>query len=107
MTGGFAADATAMAVAADRLEEAVDDTDTAARALEVGAGGDLGPAGIGAAFDDIADSLAGRMRAAQAGISSAAEIARAAGAAYRGVDEDAAGGLRGIGHPGHRGPHAR
>jgi hypothetical protein len=96
MTSGFAADAAAMAASADRLDEAADDTAFAARALEEGAGGDLGPADLGAAFEQVTGSLANTMRAAQADIAAAAEVARVASAAYLGVDEDAAGGLRGI-----------
>ncbi len=83
-----------MTAAAGRLDDAAGELRAATAVLDVGAGGDLGPAGITAAVDSLTQRWTGRVRVVDADLTVAATDVGAARDAYLDADRAAAVGLR-------------
>jgi len=83
-----------MTAAAGRLDAAAAELGAATSVLDVGAGGDLGPAGITAAVDSLTETWARRLQVVEADLTAGAVDVGAARDAYVDADRAAAAELR-------------
>ncbi|MGA6164657.1 hypothetical protein [Amycolatopsis magusensis] len=87
---GHRVDPAELTATADRLDAAADELRAAADALGTGAGGELGPAGITAAVDELIGTWAGRISSVHTELSRAgADVRRARDAYTEGEDQAA------------------
>ena len=87
---GHALDPAELTATAERLEAAAEETRAAAAALGTGAGGDLGPAGITAAVDELIATWAGRIGGVHSELNQAGQDLRRARDAYTDGEDQAA-----------------